>query len=176
MWTNASGKRQRGEPEYPKINNNTGRFLIKKFTNFYRNVANANSMYNQSNQNNNLRLMRFAEVLLLHAEACIKNGKLADAAKDLDRIRTRAGLVSKTWNTADDMMQEVVHQNELEFFFEGHRFFDLKRWYPFNKMKQILMDNKKQGAEVFEAKNYVLPIPQGEINANSAIQQNPLWK
>lgn len=74
------------------------------------------------------------------------------------------------------MMQEVVHQNELEFFFEGHRFFDLKRWYPYNKMKQILVDNKKQGAEVFQPKNYVLPIPEDEINANSAMQQNPLWQ
>lgn len=176
MWDDASGKRQRGEPVYPAINGKTGRFLIKKYTNFYKNVADANSMYDQANQNNNLRIMRFAEVLLLHAEACIKNGHLTDAATDLKRVRDRAGLVTKSWNGADDMMKEVVHQNELEFFFEGHRFFDLKRWYPYAQMKQIFVDNKKQGAENFQPKHYYLPIPESEINTNTAIQQNPLWK
>ncbi len=176
MWTNASGKRQRGEPVYPVINGNTGRFLVKKFTNFYKNVPDANSMYDQSNQSQNLRLMRFAEVLLLHAEACIKNGQLTPAAQDLKRIRDRAGLANKTWNTADDMIKEVVHQNELEFFFEGHRFFDLARWYPYAQMKQILVDNGKQGADGFQPRNYVLPIPQSEIDANTALKQNPLWQ
>lgn len=176
MWENAAGKRQRGEPDFPVISGKPGRFLIKKFTNFYKNVPDANSMYDQANQNNNLRMLRFAEVLLLHAEACIKNGHLGDAAADLKRIRDRAGLADKTWANADELMAEVVKQNELEFFFEGHRFFDLKRWFPYAQMKQIFVDNKKQGAENFQQKHYYLPIPQSEMNANSAIQQNPLWR
>lgn len=101
-------------------------------------------MYNQANQNNNLRVMRFAEVLLLHAEACIKTNKLAEAAADLTRIRDRAGLAKKTWNGADELWEEMVHQNELEFFFEGHRFFDLKRWYSYEEMKQIFVKNKNK--------------------------------
>ncbi|MCD2421605.1 RagB/SusD family nutrient uptake outer membrane protein [Niabella pedocola] len=177
MWDNASGKRQRGEPVYPVIDGKTGRFLIKKFTNFYKNVAGANSMYDQANQNNNFRMFRFAEVLLLHAEACIKNGNLPDAIADLKRIRKRAGLnENKTWNGADALMNEVIKQNELEFFFEGHRFFDLKRTYPYAQMKQIFTDNKKQGAEYFQAKHYYLPIPESELNTNTAIQQHPLWR
>lgn len=177
MWENAAGKRQRGEPDYPTISGKKGRFLIKKYTNFYKNVADANSMYDQSNQNNNLRMFRFSEVLLLHAEAAIKNGNLSAAAADLKRIRVRAGLnPNKTWSGAEDMMNEVVKQNELEFFFEGHRFFDLKRTYPYAQMKQIFVDNKKQGAENFQQKHYYLPIPQSEINANTKIQQNPLWR
>ncbi|MBX2924772.1 MAG: RagB/SusD family nutrient uptake outer membrane protein [Chitinophagaceae bacterium] len=176
MWQDAEGKRQRGEPDYPVVSGKPGRFLIKKYTNFYKNVPDANSMYDQNNQNNNLRMMRFAEVLLLHAEACIKNGNTGDAAADLKRIRDRAGLANKTWSNADELMAEVVKQNELEFFFEGHRFFDLKRWYPYVQMKQIFVDNKKQGADNFQQKHYYLPIPQSEINANSAIQQHPLWR
>ncbi|MBX3255576.1 MAG: RagB/SusD family nutrient uptake outer membrane protein [Chitinophagaceae bacterium] len=176
MWLDAEGKRQRGEPDFPVIDGKPGRFLIKKFTNFYKNVPDANSMYDQANQNNNLRMLRFAEVLLLHAEACIKNGNLGDAAADLKRIRDRAGLANKTWNNPDEMMAEVVKQNELEFFFEGHRFFDLKRWFPYAQLKQIFVDNKKQGADNFQPKHYYLPIPQSEMNANSAIQQHPLWR
>lgn len=150
--------------------------MIKKFTNFYKNVADANSHYNQSNQNNNFRVMRFAEVLLLHAEAAIKTNNLAAAAADLKRIRDRAGLANKTWAGADDMMKEVVKQHELEFFFEGHRFFDLKRIYSYDQMKQIFANNKQQGAANFQPKHYYLPIPTSEINTNTAIQQHPMWK
>ncbi|EEI91070.1 SusD family protein [Sphingobacterium spiritivorum ATCC 33300] len=176
IWEACATKRLRGEPDFPTINAVKGRFLIKKFTNFYKNEADANSMYNQQNQNNNLRVMRYAEVLLMHAEACIKTGKLGDAAADLTRIRNRAGLASKTWANADELWKEMIHQNELEFFFEGHRFFDLKRWYSYDQMKQILVTNKKQGAENFQARHYYLPIPQGEMNTNTAIQQHPLWR
>lgn len=176
IWEACATKRLRGEPEYPTISGKPGRFLIKKFTNFYKNEAESNSMYNQANQNNNLRVMRFAEVLLLHAEACIKTGKLAEAAADLTRIRDRAGLAKKTWNGADELWNEMVHQNELEFFFEGHRFFDLKRWYSYDEMKQIFVKNKKQGAENFQPKHFYLPIPQGEMNTNTAIEQHPMWR
>lgn len=176
IWEACATKRLRGEPDYPTINGKPGRFLIKKFTNFYKNEAESNSMYNQANQNNNLRIMRFAEVLLLHAEACIKTGKLAEAAADLTRIRDRAGLAKKTWNGADELWEEMIHQNELEFFFEGHRFFDLKRWYSYDEMKQIFVKNKKQGAENFQPKHFYLPIPQGEMNTNTAIEQHPMWR
>ena len=176
IWEACATKRLRGEPDYPTISGKPGRFLIKKFTNFYKNEAEANSMYNQANQNNNLRVMRFAEVLLLHAEACIKTNKLAEAAADLTRIRDRAGLAKKTWNGADELWEEMVHQNELEFFFEGHRFFDLKRWYSYEEMKQIFVNNKKQAAENFQPKHFYLPIPQNELNTNEAIEQHPMWR
>jgi len=175
IWDASATKRLRGEPDYPSINGVKGRFLIKKYTNFYKNQPDANSMYNQQNQNNNLRIMRFAEVLLLHAEACIKNNNLNGAAADLTRIRDRAGLAKKTWANPDELWKEMIHQNELEFFFEGHRFFDLKRWYSYDQMKQILVTNKKQGAENFQAKHYFLPIPQNELNTNTAIKQHPMW-
>lgn len=176
IWEACATKRLRGEPDYPTISGKPGRFLIKKFTNFYKNEAESNSMYNQANQNNNLRVMRFAEVLLLHAEACIKTGKLTEAATDLTRIRDRAGLAKKTWNGADELWEEMIHQNELEFFFEGHRFFDLKRWYSYDEMKQIFIRNKKQGAENFQPKHFYLPIPQNEMNTNTAIEQHPMWR
>jgi len=153
-----------------------GRFLIKKYTNFYINKEGSNSHYDNANCNNNLRIIRFAEVLLLHAEACAQNGNTAAAAADLKRIRDRAGLANKTWSGKDELMAEIIKQNELEFFFEGHRFFDLKRWYTPAEMKQILVNNKQQGAENFQPKHYYLPIPQSELNTNTGIQQHPLWR
>lgn len=176
MWSNASSKRQRGEPVYPTISNKPGRFLIKKYTNFFLNAAGSNSMYDATNRNNNFRVFRFAEVLLLHAETCAKNGNLIDAAKSLTRVRSRAGLGTKNWTGENELMKEIIKQNELEFFFEGHRFFDLKRLYTPAEMKQILITNKKQGANNFQPKHYYLPIPESEMNTNTKIQQHPLWR
>lgn len=176
LWEAAETKRVRGEPDFPKINGKQGRFLIKKFTNFYTNEPDANSMYDAKNRNNNLRIMRFAEVLLLHAEAAAMTGKNGDAATSLKRIRDRAGLADKNWAGTEELMAEIRHQNELEFFFEGHRFFDLKRWFDYDQMKNILIENNAQGAQNFQPKHYYLPIPQSEIDTNTELEQHPLWR
>lgn len=176
IWEACESKRLRGEPNFPNIEGEDGRFLIKKYTNFYLNEPNSNSMYDAKNRNNNLRVMRFAEVLLLHAEASIKNGNFESASSSLTRIRDRAGLAKKIWAGEKELWEEMIHQNELEFFFEGHRFFDLKRWFDYSEMNQILVDNKKQGADIFQPKHYYLPIPQNELNTNTAIEQHPLWR
>lgn len=177
LWDQAQAKMSMNTGlTYPNVDGKPGRFLLKKYTNFYINQAGSNSMYDAANRNNNLRVFRFAEVLLLHAEACAKNGNLAGAASSLKRIRDRAGLANKTWANADELMKEVIKQDELEFFFEGHRFFDLKRWYTAAEVKQIFINNQKQGANNFQPKHFYLPIPESEINTNTAIQQNPLWR
>lgn len=175
IWADVEGKRLKGQPSFSDLEGKPGRFLLKKFTNFYLDTPSANSMYDQKNQNNNVRIMRFAEVLLLHAEACIKTNKLSEAANDLKRIRQRAGLADKSWTGAEELWAEMEHQKFLELFFEGQRFFDLKRWYTYDQMKAIFIKNKKQGAENFLQKHFWLPIPQGELNTNTRIKQHPLW-
>lgn len=176
LWKSTEGKRQNNPPVFPKINGKEGRFLPKKYTAFYLNKDNGDSMYNPEPIDNNFRVMRFAEVLLLHAEAAVEVGKMGEAANDVNRIRNRAGLPNKTWSGKDDLLKEIEHQNLLEFWFEGKRFFDLKRTYGFDQMKKIFVDHKKQGAASFQAKHYVFPVPQGEINTNTLIVQHPLWR
>ena len=92
-----------------------------------------------------------------------------------DTIRERAGLADKTF-TQDQLMDQIEHQCLLEFFGEGHRFDDLKRWYTTNEIKTILKANDKQGADNFQERNRYYPIPTGELNNNSAMQQIDLWK
>jgi hypothetical protein len=176
MWVACKTKLDRGAPDFSTINGVKGRFLAKKYTNFWKKEKDGNSMYNQNNQNNNYRLLRFAEVVLLRAEAAIKLNKLDVAAADINRIRVRAGLPAKTFAGVDDLWAEMIHQKNLEFFIEGIRFFDLKRWYGYEGMKKIFVENKKQGAENFQPKHLVMPIPQGEVNTNTAIEQHPLWR
>ena len=132
-------------------------------------------MYETTPIDNNLRVMRYAEVLLMYAEAATQNGNLAGANNALAQIRERAGLEAKTFVSGNELIAEIMHQNMLEFFFEGHRFFDLKRWYNYEGMKAVLSKSNKQGVDNFEPKHFVYPIPQGELNTNTAIKQNPLW-
>ena len=142
---------------------------------YYVNDEAADNMGNKEGKANNVRVMRFAEVLLMYAEACAKTNDVTGASYALKLIRERAGLADKTF-TQDQLMDQIEHQCLLEFFGEGHRFDDLKRWYTTNEIKTILKANDKQGADNFQERNRYYPIPTGELNNNSAMQQIDLWK
>ena len=124
---------------------------------------------------NNLRAMRFSEVLLMYAEACAMTNDANGANTVLKIIRKRAGLADKTFAQAD-LMAEIEHQCLLEFFGEGHRFDDLKRWYTTQEIKTIFNANEKQGADNFQEKYRYYPIPSGELNNNNAMEQTELWR
>ena len=119
--------------------------------------------------------MRFAEVLLLYAEACEKTVDTKEANWALNEIRQRAGLPKKDF-AQSDLMKEIEHQCLLEFFGEGHRFDDLKRWYTTSQISMKLKGNDKQGANNFREKHKYYPIPAGELNNNSAMEQSTWWK
>lgn len=119
--------------------------------------------------------MRFAEVLLMYAEVCARTNDVNGANTALKAIRKRAGLTEKTFAQVD-LMAEIEHQCLLEFFGEGHRFDDLKRWYTTNEIKTIFKANVKQGADNFQEKYRYYPIPSGELNNNNAMVQTELWR
>lgn len=174
LWDGNEAKRAGGAPTY-NIENKEGKFLIKKYTAYFVNDKAADNMGNKEGKAINLRIMRFDEALLLYAEACVKTNDVSGANTALKRIRQRAGLAEKTF-TADELMKEIEHQCLLEFFAEGHRFDDLKRWYTTAEIKTIFSSNGKQGAENFQEKYRYFPIPTGELNYNSAMHQTDLWK
>lgn len=74
---------------------------------------------------NNIIVMRYAEVLLLYAEACIQTGDASTALSALNKIQNRAGSahVSKTAT-----MDELKNEKCFEMWFEGCRFQDILRW------------------------------------------------
>jgi len=174
LWEGTAGKRTGNDPGYSSINGVPGRFIIKKFTAFWS--GNGDSMYHSEKHTNNIRVMRFAEVLLLHAEAAAQTGDIAAATSSLRRIRERAGLADKSWGGKEEIMKEIEHQRLLEFWMEGHRFYDLKRWYSVSEIKNIFTQRGKLGANNFQEKHTYYPIPHGEMNSNTEIQQHPLWR
>lgn len=175
---NVDGKMKDGHPAYPEIDGKEGRFIWKKFSCWW-NEAGCTMYNNPGGRVNNFRIMRFAEVLLLHAEACTETGDLAAANADLQRIRNRAGLPQvNNYTDKAKLTEEIRRQNLLELAGECQRWFYLTRWYSYPELKALLVARKDPGQNVanFMEKHMYLPIPQGEINTNPLAEQSELWK
>ncbi|WP_272149486.1 RagB/SusD family nutrient uptake outer membrane protein [Tenacibaculum aiptasiae] len=120
------------------------------------------------NYSTNFRLFRYAEVLLLAAEAYNKTGQDAQARMELNKVRTRAGLpdVDPTLS-GNNLFEAIVNEKFLELAHEGQRFWDLVRW---GKAATELVGTG------YAPKNDLFPIPITEIDKNSKLtsaDQNP---
>ncbi|WP_282037941.1 RagB/SusD family nutrient uptake outer membrane protein [Saccharicrinis aurantiacus] len=116
------------------------------------------------NMGTNLRIMRYAEVLLLKAEAYVVAGG-GDPAVPIQELRTRAGFTTPV-GTVD--MDVIEKERIAELSYEGHRFYDLIRWGKGSELD-------REGV-TFTEKYSKLPIPQPELQANPNLMQNKYWK
>ncbi len=135
---------------------------------------------------NNVRWMRYSEVLLLAAEANLEAGNQSKADKYLNEVRTRAKLVSKSNVTLDD----IISEKRLELCFECVRYQDLVRWGLASKYLGNQGENcptidsngnvtyqsyNTEGKYGYKDRNALLPYPATEIELNNNIVQNPGW-
>ncbi len=114
----------------------------------------------------NVPVIRVSELYLTRAEAIFnQGGREADALKDLNTIRTRAGLAARTSTlTGSALLEEILKQRRIELAFEGHRFFDLKR---------LGRDIIKIPTNIlFTDFRILAPLPVREIQANPNLKQN----
>lgn len=134
--------------------------------------------------------MRYAEILLDYAEACIELGQDGEAQQYINMVRARAGMPPVT-ETGDALMQRYRNERRVELAFEEQRFFDVRRWmigpesansgygvkvtYPVQgsfanpAFKKVLVDAGRK----WDNKEYLLPIAVDEMNKNTALIQNP---
>ncbi len=112
----------------------------------------------------NIRILRFAEVLLMNAEAVIHTGA-GDADEKVNLVRERAGLSDKAGVTIDDVWQE----RHVELAMEHDRFWDLVRQ---GRAAQVM---QAAGKTNFVAdKHELLPIPSSQILLSGGqLEQNP---
>jgi len=131
-----------------------------------------------TNVGTNWRIIRYADVLLMLAEALNEQGQSADAEMYLNMVRTRAEVAPKTGLGQDEMRQAIIDERVLELTGEGHRFFDLVRW---GLADDYLGETSLHGAHpkslsggVFKTdKHEYVWIPQSELDANQNLNQNP---
>ena len=118
--------------------------------------------------------IRFADVLLMHAEALAQLGDLEDAVQEVNEIRVRAGLNSL--NAADfdatGLLTQIYKERKWELYFEGHAKQDKIRMDYDNMISYI--KSKSTDWQTFTAERYLLlPIPANAVAANPELNQNP---
>lgn len=116
-------------------------FWLQKKWLMRRNDTEGNK-YGDNIRLNNYVIMRYAQVLLSYAEACVMAGKPEDGLKYIQDIQNRAGSKTKTTGTLD--IETVKKERHYELFLENTRFFDIMRWNDANGIAEI----KKNGTNV----------------------------
>lgn len=152
---------------------------------------------------NNLKLIRYSDVLLLLAEAEVELGGLERARALVNQVRQRAanpagfvmdgatpaanyrcGLYTATWTDANTARKAVRFERRIELGTEGHRFFDLVRWGVAAQVKTAYFAKERikrtylTGAAHVSPKNDIFPIPAKAITQSAkdgkpTLVQNP---
>ena len=118
--------------------------------------------------NKNLRVLRYADVLLIHAEAANENGKTADAIKSLNLIRSRAGLPNTNAATQAEVRDAIYKERFVEFAMEHDRVFDLRRQ---GRAGEVM---RAHGKSYIDGVHDLYPIPQRQIDLSGGkMTQNP---
>tara|TARA_R110002073_G_scaffold263133_1_gene426185 strand:+ start:3364 stop:4956 length:1593 start_codon:yes stop_codon:yes gene_type:complete len=148
-----------------EIEDYEGAIRIKYAT---RNEATSEDGVKELNYTTNFRLLRYAEVLLLAAEAYNAEEQDDSARTELNKIRNRAGLADVSDTLAGTaLFDAIVNEKFLELAHEGQRFWDLVRWG---------MASTELSGTGYTSTNDLYPIPITEIDKNSELtldDQNP---
>lgn len=115
-------------------------------------------------------VLRYADVLLMEAEALNELNRTAEAEAPLNQVRARAGLGAVTGLSKDAFREKVLHERRMELAFEGQRWFDLIR---INNGQYAIDFLKSIGKSNISSKFLLLPVPQKERDANPNLSQNP---
>ncbi len=152
---------------------------------------------------NDIHVIRFAEVLLTYAEAKLEQGTLTQADIDIsiNKIRQRVGMknmvLTELAANGLDVRTEVRRERRVELALEGQRYFDIIRWSQGNLLAEDLKGIKKSLAarpsdvsniaadangyiiansgRKFTEKNLLWPIPQTQLDRNPNLGNNPGW-
>jgi hypothetical protein len=179
---------------FREIRGNQTGFLLKKY-------LNREDMANITNSSQNYIILRYADVLLMYAEAKIELNQIDASVIDaIDEVRTRAHMptLQESGVSVGDqsaMREAVRHERTVELAMEGWRFYDIRRWGIAEKLMHNLDPapgmkyrdiNTNQLDSIiwsgvnwnFQKKNedYTYPVPFDEYNKNpNLLPQNEGW-
>lgn len=139
---------------------------------------------NPANSDANMHVIRYADALLMYAEALNEIGQTPKALEVLNRVRERAfNSTDQNYTnlSAEDFREAVWLERRLELAMEGHRWFDLVRTSRFvQRMKEhaayeasVAESNKVEIAQNVQDYMILMPVPQREVDLNSELSQNP---
>ncbi len=135
----------------------------------------------------NWNIYRYADILLIKAEAAIELNKFDEANNLIRESLLRSGMPYEDKTDKIDLRDALLDEKGREFLFEGKRWFDLLRAAKRNKFqnKQIIIDMILSGADikqqailktkVYDTLSYYLPIAERELIYNQNLKQNPYY-
>jgi starch-binding outer membrane protein, SusD/RagB family len=137
----------------------------------------------------NYKIIRYADVLLMLAEANCELNNLDEAKNALEEVRKRARGISTSilpefpyGSYADnqtDLRKAIRHERRIELAMEGQRFFDLVRWGVAAQVMNDYFEGESSTIKAYaspfvEGKHELFPIPEVEISlSHGALEQNP---
>ena len=174
----------------------SGPFVAKK--NFYTAGDNTNigtGGWGEQRSGINYHIMRYADVLLMAAEAAVETGNLEKARGYVNQVRQRAintpradsspnyviDTYNSSWTDAAVARKAVRFERRLELGMEGHRLFDLRRWGNFVDVMNAYIANEARTisnygtkSQAAQSKHMMLPIPLNAIDTSEGnLTQNP---
>ena len=151
----------------------TGGISYDYYPKKYFTFKNEDAPFGDPNPNGgtNDRVIRFSDVLLMHAEAAAQNGNEAGALTSLNRVRARArgnaaNILPDINASGQTLIDAIYRERRIELGLEGHRFFDLVRT---GRAQAVLGP-----LGYVDGTHNLFPVPQSQVQAtNGAIRQNP---
>ena len=123
---------------------------------------------NRDREIKNVHLLRYAELLLINAEAANNLGQTSTAIMNLNLVRARAGLPVTTASSQSDVQMAIWNERRVELAMEHDRFFDIVRQ---GRAAQLM---QADGKNFVVGKNELLPIPATQIALSGGrLIQNP---
>lgn len=173
VWTiNKQGEPVIGDPDnnsfdgrgYPANQSKSGRFSRKWYVPKAQRPA--NGLYSRDDI-----ILRLADVILMHAEACAMQDKTADALASLKKVRDRVNLSTDMTLSGWNLINLIRKDRRLELAFEGERLYDIRRWKDqdgkpvinsiFGPQGSFVKYNTQTSTDVFETNNKLEPQDEG---------------
>lgn len=132
----------------------------------------------QENSGINYRVLRYADVLLMYAEALNEDDRTAEAYPYIQQVRNRAHLpdlaTTRPNMTQPQMRDQIAHERALELAVESIRINDIIRWgWLYDATKLAELKTHDNDFATWKAGKEYLPIPQAELDANVNLKPNP---
>jgi hypothetical protein len=167
-----------------RINKNT--FVIWKYVG--KNPDGVSYRSGSEQRSCNWNIYRYADLLLMKAEALSQSGRFQESLEIINRIRNRAGVPEISITESPVFFEDaILDERASELAYEGKRWFDLLRMGRRNnylrkdKLVEIIVSNVPSsqkrilGAKLIDPLGWYLPIYTGELDRNNKLVQNPYY-
>ncbi|MCF8226916.1 MAG: RagB/SusD family nutrient uptake outer membrane protein [Bacteroidales bacterium] len=124
----------------------------------------------------NIKVIRYADILLLYAEA-LNNLGTGNPLDYINMVRNRSFIPDLEGTYSKEELQSIIEEERLiELSGENQRFFDLMRWGYLDDPEKIeILKNNDPEFSNFEPYKKYLPIPTSEVDLNSGVEQSGNW-